>query len=172
MVIVEEPNQKEVRDDKLWYRLFNSEREREVLIISSRKRSKGRQTRQRQERRKQRRSATPSDPPREKLTQIRLKSWRCNLLRYSVSVREVLQEVVQTCILKMELFEFCDCVGFLSLEKERGYMFEDIWTFSIKQKRVTWRWSFPLKKMESCLKCIWKTWRASWRRGEQVLVAI
>ena len=98
--------------------------------------------------------------------------WRCNLLRCSVSVREVLQEVVQTCILKMELFEFCDCVGFLSLEKERGYMFEDIWTFSIKQKRVTWRWSFPLKKMESCLKCIWKTWRASWRRGEQVLVAI
>ncbi|CAF1699670.1 unnamed protein product [Brassica oleracea] len=51
-----------------------TEREREVLIISSRKRSKGRQTRQRQERRKQRRSATPSDPPREKLTQIRLKS--------------------------------------------------------------------------------------------------
>nr|VDC88602.1 unnamed protein product [Brassica oleracea] len=74
MVIVEEPNQKEVPDDKLRYRLFNSEREREVLTISSRKRSKGRQTRQRQERRRQRHSATPSDPPREKLTQIHSKS--------------------------------------------------------------------------------------------------
>ncbi|CAN6807257.1 unnamed protein product [Brassica oleracea var. botrytis] len=46
----------------------------EVLTISSRKRSKGRQTRQRQERRRQRHSATPSDPPREKLTQIHSKS--------------------------------------------------------------------------------------------------
>ena len=34
-------------------------------------------------------------------------------------------------------FGFCDYVNLLSLEKERGYMFEDIWTFSIKQKRVT-----------------------------------
>ncbi|WZZ14130.1 LOW QUALITY PROTEIN: hypothetical protein YC2023_107219 [Brassica napus] len=41
MVIIEEPNQKEVPNDKLRYRLFNSEREREVLTNSSRKRRQG-----------------------------------------------------------------------------------------------------------------------------------
>ena len=40
--------------------------------------------------------------------------------------------------MKMEWeFGFCDCVSLLSLKKEREYMFEDIWTFSLKQKRVT-----------------------------------
>lgn len=41
MVIVEEPNQKEVPDENLRYRLFNSEQEREVLTTSSRKRRHG-----------------------------------------------------------------------------------------------------------------------------------
>ncbi|WZY77178.1 hypothetical protein YC2023_023562 [Brassica napus] len=52
---------------------------------------------------------------------------------------------------------FVMCVGLLSLEKERGYVLEDIWTFSIKQNGVCLKMKFSIKKMESYLKCIWKT---------------
>ena len=41
---------------------------------------------------------------------------------------------------------FVMCVIFLSLEKERGYVFEDIWTFSIKQKRVYLKMKFSIKE--------------------------
>ena len=47
-------------------------------------------------------------------------------------------------------------------------MFEDISTFSIKQKCFAWRGGLPLQEKESCLNgngschmCIWKTWRES-----------
>lgn len=38
------------------------------------------------------------------------------------------------------------CVALLSLEKDRGYMLEDKWTFSIKQKRVCLKKKFPIKE--------------------------
>ena len=52
---------------------------------------------------------------------------------------------------------FAMCVGLLRLEKERGYVLEDIWTFSIKQNGVCLKMKFSIKKMESYLMCIWKT---------------
>uniref|UniRef100_A0A0D3D8F7 Protein DA1-like domain-containing protein n=1 Tax=Brassica oleracea var. oleracea TaxID=109376 RepID=A0A0D3D8F7_BRAOL len=97
-----------------------------------------------------------------------------------VYVREVLQEIVQACVMKMELnrsSSFVMCVSLLSLEKEREYMFEDISTISIKQKGFASRGGLPLQEKESCLNgngschmCIWKTWRASLKRGGQDLV--
>ena len=56
-------------------------------------------------------------------------------------------------------------------------MFEDISTFSIKQKGFASSGGLPLQEKESflngngsCHMCIWKTWRASLKRGGQDLV--
>lgn len=48
-------------------------------------------------------------------------------------------------------FKFCDCMGLLSLEKERIYVLEDKRIFSIKQKGFAQRGSLPLQRKESGL---------------------
>ena len=38
------------------------------------------------------------------------------------------------------------CLGLLSLEKERVYVLEDIWTFFIKQKEVCLKMKFSINE--------------------------